>query len=95
MLFGMAAQTLDEILDALNDFSDYEELASVARAQSFLTAAKRFLQIPSSMSHNSASHSYSQASVQEMMRHARAFIQANSANGNGVRHLGIGSDFRR
>ena len=93
----MAAATLDEILDALNDYSDYEEVDSLARAKSFLTAAKRFLQIPSSQSHNSASHSYSQASVQEMMRHARLFVaqkQAQAGSG-GIRNLGIGSDFRR
>jgi hypothetical protein len=93
----MAAASLDDILDDLNDYSDYEELDSLARAKTFLTAARRFLQIPSSQSHNSASHAYNQASVQEMVRHARLFIaqkQSQAASG-GVRNLGIGSDFRR
>ena len=94
----MAAATLSEILDALNDYSDYEEVASVSRAKSFVTAAKRFLQLPSSQADQGSSLQYTHASVEKMLQHARAYIAANETPTNAksapVRFFSVGSDFR-
>jgi len=39
----MPAYTPNDIVDNFNDYADYEELGSVARAKSFITWAMRML----------------------------------------------------
>lgn len=94
----MAAASLDTILDNLNDYADYEEVASVSRAKSFITAAKRFLQLPSSQSDQGSSLGYTHASVEKMLQHARAYVAANDTVSNTrnarVRFFSVGSDYR-
>ncbi len=92
----MAAVDLDTILDNLNDFSDYEEVASVSRAKSFITACRRFLALPSSQSDKGSSMGYDQSNVLEMMRQAQVYVTTETAasDSGGIRHLGIGSGFR-
>ena len=94
----MAAATLDEIVDALNDFSDYEEVGSVSRAKSYVTAARRFLQLPTSSSEQGSSLGYTPAMIQQEIALARAYIAANdtatSSNG-AVRFLSASEGFRR
>lgn len=94
----MAAATLTEILDALNDYADYEEVGSVARARSYVTAARRFLQLPSSSSEQGSSLGYTPEMIQAEIALARAYIaansQANSANSS-VRFLSAGEGFMR
>lgn len=92
----MAAADLDTILDNLNDFSDYEEVGSISRAKSFITACRRFIALPSSQSDKGSSLGYDQANVLEMMRQAQVFVraEASAASAGGIRHLGIGRDFR-
>lgn len=98
MLCGMAAATLEEILDALNDYSDYDEVGSVARARSFVTAARRFLQLPSSSAEQGSSLGYSPQLIQQEIATARAYIAANatdSSSASSVRFLSIGQGFMR
>lgn len=93
----MAAATLSEILDNLNDYSDYEELGSVTRAKSFITAAKRFLQLPNSQADQGSSMGYDHASVRELLQHARAYVAANdesSSTNAGVRFFSFQQGFR-
>lgn len=94
----MAAATLIDILDALNDYSDYEEVGSVSRARSFITAARRWLQLPSSSSEQGSAMGYTPAVIQQEISTARAYVAANdtSSSGSGsVRFLTAREGFRR
>ena len=94
----MAAATLTEILDALNDYADYEEVGSVARARMYVTAARRFLQLPTSSAEQGSSLGYSPEMIQNEIAVARAYIDANAATPNGsgaVRFLTAAEGFRR
>lgn len=92
----MAAATLTEILDALNDYSDYEEVGSVDRARKYVTAARRFLQLPSTSSEQGSSMGYTPAAIQSEIETARAFIIANSGRGQtAVQFLSVRSGYLR
>jgi len=94
----MAAATLAEILDDLNDYADYEEVASVARARSYITAARRFLQLPSSSSEQGSALGYTPAAIQSEIAVARAYIVAydtSNANNKSVRFLSAREGFLR
>jgi len=94
----MPAATLTEILDAINDFSDYEEVGSVQRARSYVTAARRFLQLPSTSSDQSSALGYTPQLIQAEIATARAFIDANanlSSGSSAVRFLSASEGFRR
>ena len=94
----MPAATLDQILDALNDFSDYEEVGSVSRARSYVTAARRFLQLPSTSSDRGSALGYTPELIQAEIAVARAFIDANTSTSSGssaVRFLSASEGFRR
>ncbi len=96
----MAAATLDEILDSLNDYSDYEEVDSLARARSFVTAARRFLALPSASAEQGSSSSYSVGEVSAQLRSAQAWIARKLASasttsaGSSVRVLSTAEGFR-
>lgn len=95
----MAAATVTEILDNLNDYSDYEEVGSVSRAKSFITAAVRFLALPANEADQGSSAGYSMASVEKLLQHARAYVKANdtstSNRSSSVRFLTADGGFRR
>lgn len=95
----MAAATITEILDALNDYADYEEVGSVARARMYVTAARRFLQLPTSSAEQGSSLGYTPEMIQNEIALARAFIAANatptSAATSSVRFLSAGEGFLR
>jgi hypothetical protein len=94
----MAAATLTEILESLNDYSDYEEVGSVSRARSYVTAARRFLQLPSSSSEQGSSLGYTPAAIQAEIATARAYIAANADDSSAtgaVRFLTAREGFRR
>jgi len=83
----------------LLDYADFEEVRSVGRARSFITAAKRWLILRAdSASNQSSSLTIGKAFVESMMKRAQDFVSANdtAANGGrgGVRFLGVGSSFR-
>ena len=93
----MAAASLSDILDNLNDYSDYEEVGSVSRAKSFITAAKRFLQLPSSQSDQGSALGYTHDSIQKELQYARNYVRANADLSSGTtstRFLSVRSDFR-
>jgi hypothetical protein len=87
-----------DIESDLLEYADFEEVASVARAKSFITAANRWLILrPESASNQSSSLSINKSTVQDLMRRAQDFVAANDSSGgavNGVRFLGAGGNFR-
>lgn len=95
----MAAATVTEILDALNDYADYEEVGSVARARLYVTAARRFLQLPTSSAEQGSSLGYTPEMIQNEIALARSYIAANAtptvSGQSSVRFLSTGEGFRR
>ena len=87
-----------DIESDLIEYADFEEVASVARAKSFITAAKRWLILRAeSASNQSSSLSIGKNYVESMLKRAQDFVAANASIGgavSGVRFLGAGSNFR-
>lgn len=87
-----------DIESDLLEYADFEEVASVSRAKSFITAAKRWLILrPTSASNQSSSLSMDTTKVETMLKRAQDFVAANpatSGSGGSVRFLGAGSNFR-
>jgi len=87
-----------DIESDLLDYADFEQVGSVSRAESFITAANRWLILrPETASNQSSSLSMSKNLVQDLLRRARDFVAANesgSGSAGGVRFLGVGSNFR-
>jgi len=81
----------------LLEYADFEEVASVSRAKSFITAAKRWLILRAeSASNQSSSLSIGKNYVDDMHNRAQAYVAANDtgATVGGVRFLGAGVNFR-
>lgn len=76
------AATIDEVIDALSDNADFEEVGSVAKARAFITAANRFLILtPSSQSDQGSSLSMGLPQVQSLLASARAYVtQADNSS---------------
>jgi len=88
-----------DIESDLIEYADFEEVASVARARLFITAAKRWLILRAeSASNQSSSLSIGKSYVQDMLKRGQDFVAANAATTSGgvggVRFLGVGSNFR-
>lgn len=87
-----------DIESDLLEYADFEEVASVSRAKSFITAANRWLILRAeSASNQSSSLSIGKNYVESMLKRARDYVAANpSTTGavSGVRFLGAGSNFR-
>jgi hypothetical protein len=98
MLCGMAAATLEEILEAINVYADYDRVGSVEHAEFYLEACRRFLHLPSSSSEQGSSVAYSLQYIQSEIADARAYIAANKQTSSGsssVRFLSASEGFRR
>jgi hypothetical protein len=83
----------------LVDYADFEEVGSVARARSFITAAKRWLILRAdSASNQSSSLTLGKGFVESMLKRAQDYVAANATGPGGgrggVRFLGVGSSFR-
>ena len=83
----------------LLEYADFEEVASVARARLFITAAKRWLIIRAeSASNQGSSLSLGKSFVESMMKRAQDYVAGNATTAGGgssrVRFLGAGSYFR-
>lgn len=94
----MAAPTVSELLEAIGDYADYEELASVSRARIYLTACRRFLALPSSQSDQGSAMGYTPQVIQQELEFVRRWIAQNdtsSRGGGSVRFLSAGEGFRR
>ena len=83
----------------LLEYADFEEVASVARAKLFITAAKRWLILRAeSASNQSSSLSIGKSFVSDMLKRAQDYVTANAATADGgvggVRFLSVGSSFR-
>jgi hypothetical protein len=95
----MGGMVIADIEADLLDYADFEEVGSVARARSFITAANRWLILRAeSASNQSSSLSIGKSFVDTMAKRARDYVAANAATGSGgqggVRFLGVGSSFR-
>ena len=87
--------TLADIEADLLDYADFEEVASVARARSFVTAANRWLILKAeSASNQSSSMSISKQFVSDMLKRAQAFVSANASSAGNVSFLQPGGFFR-
>lgn len=94
----MAAPTVTEILDDLGDYADYEEVNSVARARTYMTACRRFLALPSSQSDQGSALGYSSQFIQQELEFARRWIAQNdtsSRSQGSSRFLSAREGFRR
>ena len=80
----------------LLDYADFEEVGSVARARSFITAANRWLILRAeSASNQSSSLSIGKQFVEAMKTRAQAFVARNAGNGTGqTRFLHVGEFYR-
>jgi hypothetical protein len=83
----------------LLEYADFEEVASVARAKLFITAANRWLILrPTSASNQSSSLSMDTTKVENMLKRAQAFVAQNATTTGGaassVRFLGAGTNYR-
>jgi hypothetical protein len=83
----------------LVDYADFEEVGSVARARSFITAGKRWLILRAdSASNQSSSLTIGKSFVETMLKRAQDYVAANAATEGGgrggVRFLGVGRSFR-
>lgn len=86
--------TLADIEADLLDYADFEQVGSVSRAQSFVTAANRWLILKAdSASNQSSSMTIGKNYVSDMLKRAQAFVTSNSSTGD-VRFLQPGSFFR-
>jgi len=83
----------------LLEYADFEEVASVARAKLFVTAAKRWLILRAeSASNQSSSLSIGKSFVETMLKRALDYVAANATTTGGasssVRFLGAGTNYR-
>ncbi len=86
--------TLADIEADLLDYADFEQVGSVSRAQSFVTAANRWLILKAdSASNQSSSMTIGKNYVSDMLKRAQAFVMANSSTGS-VTFLQPGGFFR-
>jgi len=88
-----------DIESDLLEYADFEEVASVSRARSFITAANRWLIMrPESASNQSSSLSIGKDKIEALLKRARDYVAANATTTGGgsssVRFLGAGSNFR-
>ena len=83
----------------LLEYADFEEVASVARAKLFVTAANRWLILrPTSASNQSSSLSMDTTKVENLLKRALDYVAANATTTGGaassVRFLGAGTNYR-
>lgn len=95
----MATHTLESVEASLLDYADFEEVGSVSRAKSFLTAALRFQALaPDSESNQSSSMSIGKQWLSDETKRARAYIAANATSSSGaqrgVSFLSVNHGFR-
>jgi len=88
------ARTIDEIITALQDNADFEEVGSVAKAKAFVTAAREYLILaPNTAADQGSSMSINADHIERQLQRAQTYIAAN-AGGGGVRFLGVSRTFR-
>lgn len=81
----MATYTLAEIEEQLSDYADYEELADVSRAKSFVTWANRWLiQYPKRQEDEDSVMEYSLEFVNGLKASAQRFVSENAAASGGT-----------
>lgn len=92
-----AVPTLDQIIDDVVSYADFEEVGSVARAKLFITAAKRYLLInPSSQSDQGSSMTMDTPQIQGLLHRAQQYVDRSvRSNGSSVRFLSAAEGFRR
>ena len=86
--------TLSDIETDLLDYADFEEVSSVSRARSFITAANRWLILAAdSSASQSQSMTIGKSYVENLKKRAGSYVAANSSAGTGgsTRFLHLGS----
>ena len=98
MLNRMVAPTVDQVLESLGEYADYETANSVERARLYRDACRRFLALPSSSAEQGSSAGYAPQYIQQELEFARRWIAQNdtsSQSGGGSRFLSTREGFRR
>ena len=88
------ARTIEQIIEAMQDNADFEEVESLVKAKAFVTAAREYLVVaPNSASDQGSSLTINAAQIEGQLRRAQAYVAAKSP-GKGTRFLGFDSSFR-
>ncbi len=75
----MATYTLAAIEENLSDYADYEEQASISRARSFITWAKRWLiQQPQNQQDTGQALTMNPVQVQALLASAQRYVAENA-----------------
>lgn len=87
--------TIDEVIDELLDNADFEEVSSTSKANSFISAAKRFFILsPEQQAHQGSMMRMSVQQIERLMTRAQQFVDVNSGRGSRVRFLSAREGFR-
>jgi hypothetical protein len=89
------AYTIESLETTILENADWVESGSVTKAQAFATAVMRWMVLsPESSSDQGSSMTLGRDQLAELRLEALAYVSANRPNGS-VKHLGVGSQFRR
>lgn len=84
----MSAPTLEEVKAALNDYADWEEVGSVSRAKSYVTAARRWMAMQvDAASNQGSSAQINKQWVSDTVNRAIAFISASDVSSASTSHV--------
>ena len=85
----MTTPTVNEIIQTLMENADFEEVVSVAKAKSFISAAKRLQLIrPEEAEDQHKRLKFNGAQLSDMTKRAQEFVAVNdTSNGGSVRFL--------
>jgi len=82
--------TLAEVTVELIDNADFEEVGSLSKAKAFATAATRwFILAPQSSSKEGASLSLNTQQIENLLKRARLYIEANDTSNNSRRRPSV------
>lgn len=88
------ARTIDEIITAMQDNADFEEVGSLTKARAFVTAAREYLILaPNSSADQGSSMTINAAQIEAQLRRAQAYA-AQQSPGSAVRHFQFDQHFR-
>lgn len=86
---------IEAIEQELHDNCDFEEVGSVAKANAFVTAAKRLLAFsPESSSNEGSSLSFNRSALTSLLDRAQQYIAVTSGKGSRTRFLSVSGGFR-
>lgn len=86
---------IEEVIDALVDNADFEEVGSVAKAKAYVTAATRFFILsPEQQAHQGSMMKASVEQIERTLHRAQQFVDVNSGRTSRVRFLSASGGWR-